>query len=40
MLGELGKGSYGAVFKARRKADGQLYAVKQVSMVPLKAKDR
>jgi serine/threonine protein kinase len=32
VLGQLGKGSYGTVFKVRRKADERLYVMKQISM--------
>lgn len=36
---ELGRGSFGAVWLARRKADGQLLAVKTISLPPLASRD-
>jgi NIMA (never in mitosis gene a)-related kinase len=36
----LGKGSYGSVFKVKRKQDGQFYAVKEVNIKKLQPKER
>lgn len=34
---ELGKGSFGIVFKCKRKIDGKIYAIKQVSSLPFRS---
>ena len=36
----LGQGSYGRVFKARRTADGKLYAIKQMSVASMSTTER
>jgi serine/threonine protein kinase len=35
-IGELGKGGMGVVFKAEKKGDGAIYAVKMLSKMSLK----
>ena len=32
LLKQIGKGSYGTVFKARRKSDKQIYAIKTINL--------
>ena len=40
VLGKLGEGTYSSVFKVRRKADQQIYALKQVKLQALNDKER
>ena len=40
VLGKLGEGAYSTVFKVRRKADGCIYALKQVKIVSLNEKEK
>ena len=40
IIKELGAGSFGKVFKARRKCDNTLYAIKKVSLLGLNKKER
>ena len=40
MLEKLGDGTYSSVYKARRKADGCIYALKKVYMKDLTEKER
>ena len=40
ILGELGRGAYSQVYKARRIADGKIYALKKVEIDKLSAKER
>ena len=37
---QLGRGSYSKVYKVRRKADNQIYALKQVQMSSISEKER
>jgi NIMA (never in mitosis gene a)-related kinase len=36
---QLGKGSFGSVFKATRKADGMVYALKRIDISRMRRKD-
>ena len=36
---KLGSGTFSEVFKVRRKTDGNIYALKKVSMMPLNEKE-
>ena len=40
IIKELGSGSFGKVYKARRKRDQTLYAIKKVSLLGLNLKER
>lgn len=40
VLSKLGEGAYSTVFKVRRKADGCIYALKQVKIVSLNDKEK
>lgn len=39
-LEKIGKGSFAKVYKVRRRADGQIYALKKVELGKMKAKER
>ena len=39
-ISELGKGAYGSVYKVRRKQDGEIYALKKVTMNKLSPKEK
>jgi NIMA (never in mitosis gene a)-related kinase len=40
VIGELGDGTYSTVYKVKRKIDGQLYALKKVSLAGLREKEK
>jgi NIMA (never in mitosis gene a)-related kinase len=40
VLNKLGEGAYSTVYKVRRKADGCIYALKQVRIVSLNEKEK
>eukprot|EP01028_Stygiella_incarcerata_P014543 TRINITY_DN981_c0_g2_i1.p1 TRINITY_DN981_c0_g2~~TRINITY_DN981_c0_g2_i1.p1 ORF type:complete len:1905 (-),score=652.61 TRINITY_DN981_c0_g2_i1:1204-6918(-) len=39
-MGELGRGSYGVVYRVRRKADGRIYVIKQIQITSLSAREQ
>ena len=40
VIGKLGEGAFGQVYKVKRREDGQLYALKQIKMTHMNSKDK
>ena len=40
VIGKLGEGAFGQVYKVKRREDGHLYALKQIKMTHMNSKDK